>query len=134
MSFNIDLPLITCCVKAIHAVNAVLWHPGKQTHNIYTNKQTYTRGRPFVSRVIRTILCTGKYGVLSEPVVPLTQDEADALQKLLEGAQVTIGHPIVAGTTTLKEVQQLLTQRGLVDMAANLRTELYQSKHPKLME
>ncbi len=68
------------------------------------------------------------------PAVPLTQDEADALQKLLEGAQVTIGHPIVAGTTTLEEVQQLLTQRGLYGMAGNLRTELSQSKHPRSME
>ncbi len=64
------------------------------------------------------------------PAVPLTQDKADALQKLLEGAQVNIGHPIVAGITTLEEVQQLLTQRGLDYMAGNLRTELSQSKHP----
>ena len=68
------------------------------------------------------------------PAVPLTQDEADALQKLLEGAQVNIGHPIVANTTTLEEIQQLLTQRGLEDMADNLRTELRQSKHSKSME
>ncbi|XP_064389434.1 uncharacterized protein LOC135337431 isoform X3 [Halichondria panicea] len=69
---------------------------------------------------------SGKDGVGSQTAVPLTQDEADALQKLLEGAQVTIGHPIVAGTTTLEEVQQLLTQRGLEDMATNLRTRLRQ--------
>ncbi|XP_064389445.1 uncharacterized protein LOC135337437 [Halichondria panicea] len=63
-------------------------------------------------------------GVGSQIAVPLTQDEADALQKLLEGAQVNIGHPIVAGTTTLEEVQQLLTQRGLEIMADDLRTRL----------
>ncbi|XP_064389438.1 uncharacterized protein LOC135337431 isoform X7 [Halichondria panicea] len=68
----------------------------------------------------------GKDGVGSQTAVPLTQDEADALQKLLEGAQVTIGHPIVAGTTTLEDVQQLLTQRGLEIMAGNLRTRLRQ--------
>ncbi len=72
----------------------------------------------------------GKDGVGSQTAVPLTQDEADALQKLLEGAQVNIGHPIVAGTTTLEEVQQLLTQRGLEIMADNLRTRLRHSKHP----
>ncbi len=72
----------------------------------------------------------GKDGVGSQTAVPLTQDEADALQKLLEGAQVNIGHPIVAGTTTLEEVQQLLTQRGLEIMAGNLRTRLRHSKHP----
>ncbi|XP_064389177.1 uncharacterized protein LOC135337211 [Halichondria panicea] len=66
----------------------------------------------------------GKDGVGSQTAVPLTQDEADALQKLLEGAQVTIGHPIVAGTTTLEDVQQLLTQRGLEIMANDLRTRL----------
>ncbi len=39
---------ITCCVKAIHAVNAVLWQPGELTQN---NRQTdyYTRGRPRTS-------------------------------------------------------------------------------------
>ncbi len=68
-------------------------------------------------------------GVGSRPAVPLTEDEAVALQKLLERAQVTIGHPILAGTTTLEEVQQLLTQRGLEDMAGNLKTELRQSKY-----
>ncbi|XP_064389126.1 uncharacterized protein LOC135337154 [Halichondria panicea] len=66
----------------------------------------------------------GKDGVGSQTAVPLTQDEADALQKLFEGAQVTIGHPIVAGTTTLEDVQQLLTQRGLEIMADDLRTKL----------
>ncbi len=70
-------------------------------------------------------------GVVSLPAVPLAQDEADALQRLLEGAQVNIDHPIVAGTTTLEDVQQLLNQRGLEDMASNLRTKLNQSKHPK---
>ncbi len=29
-----------CCVKAIHAVNAVLWHPSEQTQNTLTNRQT----------------------------------------------------------------------------------------------
>ncbi len=31
---------ILCSVKAgsIHAVNALLWHPGKQTHKLQTNK------------------------------------------------------------------------------------------------
>ncbi len=74
---------------------------------------------------------SGQDGVGSRPAVPLTQDEAGALQKLLEGAQVTIGHPIVAGTTTLEEVQQLLTQKGLEDLASNLRTRLRHSKRPK---
>ncbi len=46
-------------MKAIHAVNAVLWQPGEQTHVSQTNKQTnkkptdyYTRGRPRAPRVI----------------------------------------------------------------------------------
>ncbi len=83
--------------------------------------------------VISFLVYSGKDGVTrvkSRPAVPLTQDKADALQKLLKGSQVSIGHPIVAGTTTLEEVQQLLTQRGLEDMATNLRTRLRQSKHP----
>ena len=70
----------------------------------------------------------------SQPAVPLTQDETDTLQNLLKKAWVNIGHPIVAGTTTLEEVQQLLTQRGLEDMATNLRTKISQSKHPKSMD
>ena len=65
-------------------------------------------------------------GVVSRPAVPLTQNEADILQKLLEGAQVNIGHPIVAGTTTLEEVQQLLTQRWLED--SNVMKRLSQCK------
>ncbi len=41
-------------MKAIHAVNAVPWQPGEQTHVSQTNKQTrqddyYTRGRPRAS-------------------------------------------------------------------------------------
>ncbi len=28
------------CVKAIHAVNAALWHPGKQTQKSQTNRKT----------------------------------------------------------------------------------------------
>ncbi len=58
-------------MEAIHAVNAVLWQPGEQTHVSQTNKQTkqtdrllypwsptrastdyYTRGRPRVPQVI----------------------------------------------------------------------------------
>ncbi len=31
---------ITCCVKAIHAVNTVPWHPGDDIHLSQTNKQT----------------------------------------------------------------------------------------------
>ncbi len=30
-----------CCVKAIHAVNAVLWHRGEQTHISQTNRLLY---------------------------------------------------------------------------------------------
>ncbi len=46
---------MTCCVKAIHAVNAVLWQPGEQIeNNRQTNRLTdyYTRGRPRTPRVI----------------------------------------------------------------------------------
>ena len=34
------LKLITCCVKAIHAVNSVLWHPGEQAQKSQTDRQT----------------------------------------------------------------------------------------------
>ena len=42
-AFNQNLPLlelITCCVKAIHAVNAALWQPGEQNQNTQTDRQT----------------------------------------------------------------------------------------------
>ncbi len=40
-------------MKAIHAVNAVLWQPGEQIHKLRTNKPNdyYTRGRPHAPRV-----------------------------------------------------------------------------------
>ncbi len=47
--------LLCGCVKAIHAVNAVLWQPGEQIEkNRQTNRLTdyYTRGRPRAPRVI----------------------------------------------------------------------------------
>ncbi len=49
-------------MKAIHAVSAVLWQPGEQTHVSQTNKQTnkqthyYTRGRPRAPRVITIVV------------------------------------------------------------------------------
>ncbi len=45
-------------MKAIHAINAVLWQPGEQILKLQTDKQTdkpndyYTRGRPRAPRVI----------------------------------------------------------------------------------
>ncbi len=36
------LKLITYCVKAVHAVNAVLWQPGEQTQNYKQTNQTTT--------------------------------------------------------------------------------------------
>ena len=45
-------------MKAIHAVNAVLWQPGEQILNLQTDKPNgyYTRGRPRAPRV--KISCT----------------------------------------------------------------------------
>ena len=37
-SVGLTVKTITCCVKAIHAVNAMLWHPGEQTHKLQTDK------------------------------------------------------------------------------------------------
>ncbi len=41
-------------MKAIHAINAVLWQPGEQTLKLQTDKPNdyYTRGRPRAPRVI----------------------------------------------------------------------------------
>ncbi len=61
-----------CCVKAIHALNAVLWHPGefkRAYHSLFrftchkqTNKPTdyYTHGRPCAPRVIT---CSISYSI-----------------------------------------------------------------------
>ncbi|XP_064392422.1 uncharacterized protein LOC135340061 isoform X3 [Halichondria panicea] len=56
---------------------------------------------------------------------PLTQDEIDALQKLIEGTEVNIDTFIATGQgITLEEAQQLFSQKGYIEDARNLRTKL----------
>ena len=45
-------------MKAIHAINAVLWRAGEQTLKLQTDKPNdyYTRGRPHAPRVIRWLV------------------------------------------------------------------------------
>ncbi|XP_064391858.1 uncharacterized protein LOC135339631 isoform X4 [Halichondria panicea] len=56
---------------------------------------------------------------------PLTQDEIDALQKLIEGTEVNIDTFIATGQgITLEEAHQLLAQKGYIEDARNLKTRL----------
>ncbi len=60
---------------------------------------------------------------------PLTQDEIDTLQKLIEGTEVNIDDIIATGQgITLKEAQQLLAQKGYIEDASNLKTRLKESE------
>ncbi len=61
---------------------------------------------------------------------PLTQDEIDALQKLIEGKEVNINDIIATGQgITLEEAQQLLAEKGYVEDAGNLKTRLQESTY-----
>ncbi|XP_064391932.1 uncharacterized protein LOC135339650 isoform X3 [Halichondria panicea] len=56
---------------------------------------------------------------------PLTQDEIDALQKLIEGTEVNIDDIIATGQgITLQDAQQLLAQKGYIEDTSNLKTRL----------
>ncbi|XP_064401929.1 uncharacterized protein LOC135347799 isoform X6 [Halichondria panicea] len=56
---------------------------------------------------------------------PLTQDEIDALQKLIEGTGVNIDDIIATGQgITLEEAQQMLAEKGYAEDAGNLKTRL----------
>ena len=60
---------------------------------------------------------------------PLTQDEIDALQKLIEGTEVNIDDIIATGQgITLQDAQQLLAQKGYIEDTSNLKTRLKESK------
>ncbi len=60
---------------------------------------------------------------------PLTQDEIDALQKLIEGTGVNIDDIIATGQgITLEKAQQLLAQKGYIEDVENLKTRLQESK------
>ena len=60
----------------------------------------------------------------------LTQDEIDALQKLIEGTEVNIDTFIATGQgITLEEAHQLLAQKGYIEDARNLKTRLKESKY-----
>ncbi len=59
----------------------------------------------------------------------LTQDQIDALQKLIEGTEVNIDDIIATGQgITLQDAQQLLAQKGYIEDARNLKTRLKESK------
>ncbi|XP_064391903.1 uncharacterized protein LOC135339643 isoform X3 [Halichondria panicea] len=56
---------------------------------------------------------------------PLTRDEIDALQKLIEGTEVNIDDIIATGQgITLQDAQQLLAQKGYIEDTSNLKTRL----------
>ncbi len=83
------------------------------------------------------LLCTGLLNKLhvQTPATPLsertllTQDEIDALQKLIEGTEVNIDHLIATGQDiTLEEAHQLLAQKGYIEDTGNLKTRLKESK------
>ena len=50
----------------------------------------------------------------------LSEDEMDALQKVLQNAKVKLA----AAKITLEKAQQLLIEKGLEEIAANLRAKL----------
>ena len=61
---------------------------------------------------------------------PLTQDEIDALQKLIEGTGVNIDDIIATGQgITLEEAQQMLAEKGYAEDAGNLKTRLQESTY-----
>ncbi len=61
---------------------------------------------------------------------PLTQDEIDALQKLIEGIGVNIDDIIATGQgITLEEAQQLLAEKGYVEDAGKLKIRLQESTY-----
>ena len=75
------------------------------------------------------ILCTQTPPTKSSERTPLTQDEIDALQKLIEGTEVNIDDIIATGQgITLEEAQQLFSQKGYIEDARNLRTKLKESE------
>ncbi|XP_064392626.1 uncharacterized protein LOC135340238 isoform X2 [Halichondria panicea] len=66
---------------------------------------------------------------------PLTQDEIDALQKLIEGTEVNIDDIIATGQgITLEEAQQLFSQKGYIEDARNLRTKLKEIVQQRYLE
>ena len=81
-------------------------------------------------------VCTGLLKKLQTSTIiqlpertPLTQDEIDALQKLIEGTEVNIDTFIATGQgITLEEAQQLFSQKGYIEDARNLRTKLKESE------
>ncbi len=84
------------------------------------------------ANIIVLLLCTGLLNNLQTAATqhtPLTQDEIDALHKLIEGTQVNIDDIIATGQgITLEEAQQLLAQKGHIEDARNLKTRLKESK------
>ncbi len=61
---------------------------------------------------------------------PLTQDEIDPLQKLIEGTGVNIDDIIATGQgLTLEEAQPLLAEKGHVEDAWNLKIRLQESMY-----
>ena len=51
---------------------------------------------------------------------PLSEEDVDALQRLVQKNKVKLP----SGLLTFEKVQQLLLERGLEDLATNLRAEL----------
>ena len=51
---------------------------------------------------------------------PLTEEESDALHKLLQNTSVRL----TASQQTIEDVQQLLREKGLKELASNLRAKL----------
>ena len=78
------------------------------------------------------LLCTvvNKAATQLSEDTPLTQDEIDALQKLIEGTGVNIDDIIATGQgITLEEAQQLLAEKGHVEDAGNLKIRLQESMY-----
>ena len=78
------------------------------------------------------LLCTvvNKAATQLSERTPLTQDEIDALQKLIEGTGVNIDDIIATGQgLTLEEAQPLLAEKGYIEDAGNLKTRLQESTY-----
>ena len=58
----------------------------------------------------------------STPGTPISEEDSDALHTLLKNTTVNI--PVTSSQLTLEEVQQLLHEKGLDELATNLRVKL----------
>ncbi len=105
-----------------------------QPHSKYEYTLVWLYSLLLTNADLLLLLCTGKLHVQT-PATPLsertllTQDEIDALQKLIEGTEVNTDAIIATGQDiTLEEAHQLLAQKGYIEDTGNLKTRLKESK------